>query len=325
MMDASNTILPAKHRACIIAVYLGKFPGWFSVWLRSCEMNPGFDFLLLTDRPNDLPFRPANLRVEQTTLKQLKDRFSAAVGFEVALNYAFKICDFRPVFGLAFADLLKNNDFWGHTDLDLYFGNLAAFITDEMLDKYVRLYHRGHMSLYRNDGDGNSLYRLPHPTVDYRQVFLNEDYCYFDEYLGIEKLMSHNKVPEFENNYAFADIVPRSPDFRLTRKELNHPRQAFLFEDGRMQQVFLQDGEIRRRDFMYVHLQKRVFPDLNPSQWRNLSRWVVTPQGFVPGGPEIWSEAELLQFNKPNYGHTIRHVWRRAKRRLNAAASRKTS
>ena len=107
MMDASKTILPAKHRACIIAVYLGKFPGWFSVWLRSCEMNPGFDFLLLTDRPNDLPFRPANLRVEQTTLKQLKDRFSTAVGFEVALNYAFKICDFRPVFGLAFADLLK--------------------------------------------------------------------------------------------------------------------------------------------------------------------------------------------------------------------------
>jgi hypothetical protein len=110
-----------KYRICLVAVYLGRLSGWLPVWLRSCELNPQFSFLLFCDRPEELPFRPANLRVERTTLSELKDRFSAVAGFQVSLINAYKLCDFRPVYGSAFADLLRSYDFWGHTDLDLYY------------------------------------------------------------------------------------------------------------------------------------------------------------------------------------------------------------
>jgi len=315
----------AKYRICIIAIYLGRLPGWLPVWLRSCELNPRFDFLLVTDRPEDVPFAPSNLRVQRATLSELRERFCQGVGFSVSLNHAFKICDFRPSFGVSFADLLTGYDFWGHTDVDMFYGNLAHFICEPDLDQFVRLYHRGHLSLFRNNDEGNYLFTLSHPTVDYRQVFRTDECCHFDEYLGIEKLMRFHSVPEFENNYAFADIVPKRPSLTLTRSELNHKKQIFVYDKGSVHQIFAEGGEIRSREFMYLHIQKRKIPDVDPKIWRTLSSWVCTPQGFLPLARDTWTEADLIRFNKPNYAHALSYAWKRALRRLDSKATQKSS
>lgn len=320
-----NRMSFSTHRICLVAIYLGRLPGWLPVWLRSCEMNPEIDFLLLSDRPWDVPFCPNNVKVEATALAELKDRFSTAAGFTVALNHAYKICDFKPAFGEALSDLLGNYDFWGHTDLDLFYGNLVSFIPQEALRKCVRLYHRGHLSIFRNDREGNSLYKLHHPDIDWREAFRRDSYEHFDEYLGIERLVQFHKIPEFENNYAFADILPHFSRLRLSRNELNHRNQAFSWKNGVAQQIYFQDGYIHTRDFMYVHLQKRKMPDINPMLWQKVVSWVLTPQGFVAGAPRVWTASDIQRFDQPNYGHTLSYAWKRAKRRFVRPERLKTS
>ena len=314
-----------RHAICLMTIYLGNLPGWLAVWLRSCELNPHFDFLLLTDRPEDVTYRPRNVRIESITLLELKDRFSTAVGFEVTLNHSYKICDFKPVFGAAFPDLLKSYDFWAHTDVDMFYGSLESFIPDAALNQCVRLYHRGHLSLFRNDPEGNQLYRLPHPDISWRSTFRTDEYCHFDEYKGIEKLISYNKVPEFEDNYAFADILPRYPDLRLTRMELNHRHQIFVYDHGRVFQLFLHNKELLRREFMYLHLQKRPMPAIDPNQWKTHFNWICTPQGFLVADLTRIGETELRKYNRPNYPHALKYALKRAARRLDWTGSRKSS
>ena len=323
--QGSKPTASPKYRVCIIAIYLGKPPGWLPVWLRSCEMNPQFEFLLLSDRPGEIPFCPGNVRVEGTTLAELKGRISAAVGFDVALGRPHKLCDFKPAYGAFLSDLLKPYDFWGHTDIDLFYGDLASFISREALENNVRLYHRGHLSFFRNDPEGNNLYRLPHPTVDWREVFRSEKYWSFDESYGIEELVRFHKIPEFANNDAIADMVPKFPSLRLARNGLNRRHQVFVFENGAARQIYMEHGRAIRRDFMYVHIQKRKFPDVDARLWRSVSSWVSTPQGFVANAPAVWTESELRRFNRPNYRHSLMHVWRRTARRLNKRERETTS
>jgi hypothetical protein len=228
---------------------------------------------------------PKNVIVTTTTLAELRDRFSSAVGFSVELNHAYKLCDFKPTYGHALADILLPYDFWGHSDLDLFYGDLLKFLPEEALQRCLRIYHRGHLSIFRNVTEANALYRLPHPSVEFREVFRTDRYCHFDEYLGIEKLLSLHKVPEYEDNQAFADIIPRLPRFRLTRRHLNHQYQAFIMENGRAQQVYWEGGQLHKKEFMYVHLQKRTLPPTDVDVFRSISSWACTPQGFIADIP----------------------------------------
>ena len=48
-------------------------------------------------------------------------------------------------------------DFWGYCDIDLIFGNIRKFITDDILDKYDKILSRGHFTLFRNKDSINTI------------------------------------------------------------------------------------------------------------------------------------------------------------------------
>ena len=55
-----------KNKICVIGVYLGTLPRYFSLWLKSCENNPSIDFLLFTDQV--LGGMPSNVKIYPMTL-----------------------------------------------------------------------------------------------------------------------------------------------------------------------------------------------------------------------------------------------------------------
>ena len=281
--------------------------------------------MLITDNPSSVPYVPLNVRLMHASLGELRARFSDALGMKIVLNHGFKLCDYRPAFGVIFSSELKGFTFWGHTDLDMFYGNLTKFLPDERLDQYVRLFHRGHLSLFRNDEHGNNLFRLPHPTVDWKRAFSTDKACYFDETGGIEALMSFNNVPEYEDNLAFADIVPRSPTLRLTRSQLNRRHQIFIYENGKVLQLYEDHGTIARREFMYLHLQKRNMPSVPASLWRHCSSWICTPAAFLPEISENWRLTDLRKYNRPSYSHAVRYGCARLARRFTPAQRLRTS
>ena len=125
-------------KIALIVPYFGTLPDYFQLFLDSCAWNPGFDWLIFTD--DHRPFRyPKNVRKIPMTFEGCKALIQSRFDFEIALPTAQKLCDYKCAYGYIFREYLEGYDWWGHCDLDQIFGNLGAFITEEMLHTYDKV------------------------------------------------------------------------------------------------------------------------------------------------------------------------------------------
>lgn len=119
------------------------------------------------------------------SLKQVFNLFRRKLDLN-ALSYrdfrAYKLCDFKPTYGLVFSEYLKGFDFWGYCDADMIIGDLSSFflgsnIQDaELVSATSALV--GYMTLYRNTPKMNSLYQR---SADHIKVINSSRNCRFDE------------------------------------------------------------------------------------------------------------------------------------------------
>ena len=207
-------------KIAFIIPYIGKLPTYFPFWLKTCANNPTFDFLLFTDDITKYDY-PSNVKVKICTFGELKERFQKLFDFAIALNKPYKFCDFKPVYGEAFAEELHGYDFWGHCDIDLFWGNIRNFLTEEILNKYEYIYTHGHCCLYKNRQDVNIWYRtLPDNGYQkWREVFQNPKICAFDEWAGhtgggVAHIFTSNGKNPY-NKVDFADLEVERSDFCL--------------------------------------------------------------------------------------------------------------
>ena len=89
----------------------------------------------------------------------MKELFQNHYDFPISISAPYKFCDFRPAFGEIFSDYLVGYDYWGHCDVDLIWGDIRKFVTDDVLTKYKRIFSRGHCSIYENSSEVNAFYR----------------------------------------------------------------------------------------------------------------------------------------------------------------------
>jgi len=170
-------------RIIFIITYIGKFPWYFPYFLHSCKYNPTIDFLFFTDNNDQNLELPANVKIIPFSIELFKIEATKALGFEVSINYSYKLCDFKPAYGCIYADYIKEYDFWGYCDIDVIFGNIRLFITEELLNEYDMInarhdYLTGSFALYRNQPFLQELFKQ---SKDYRKVFTNPRNFFFDE------------------------------------------------------------------------------------------------------------------------------------------------
>ena len=153
------------HRIIFIVVFLGKYPWYYPYFLHSCRYNPTVDFLIFTD--NDVPnlVFPSNLKIIPYSIEQFKLEAATVLGFDIAVDSGYKLCDFKPAYGYIFADYVKEYDFWGYCDIDVIFGNIRSFMTDELLHEYDIIstrhdYLTGCCALFRNQPYFRELFKL---------------------------------------------------------------------------------------------------------------------------------------------------------------------
>ena len=123
----------------------GRWPGWTPLLLRSFEMNPTIDFLLLSDvspvfQETQLP---TNVWYIRLTLDAMLARLRATVGCTIKTLQATrafatgpsaaKTNDLKPFWGVAFRDLLRSYSWWGYLQEDVLLGDLRAFATAPLL------------------------------------------------------------------------------------------------------------------------------------------------------------------------------------------------
>src|SRR6478672_9965730 len=97
--EITKTTSASPYRIVIIVPYFGTRPWYFDFFLKSCSYNNTIDFLLFTDWDSLIEL-PSNVRVVQSSLTALKKMATEELGFPVALESGYKLCDLRPAFGV---------------------------------------------------------------------------------------------------------------------------------------------------------------------------------------------------------------------------------
>ena len=195
------------------------------------------NWIIYTD--TDLPTANApNVAIKRTTVADLNRRCSDRLGTTIDIQRR-KLCDLKITYGVVFQDDIAPFDFWGCSDLDIIWGDIRRFATDDLLQRYDIFSSRkdklsGHCTFYRNVPEINRLFeRIP----DVRALLATSHYEHLDE----RELTKHvRSVPgvyweeELATNAAY-------------QKALGE--QDLVWNAGR---TFGPDG----RELMYVHFHK---------------------------------------------------------------------
>lgn len=151
-------------KIALVICYMGSLPRYFGLFLASCERNPGVDFLIVSDRPPPRPLG-SNVTWIRMTLSELNSHLAAKLGFDLHVEKAYKLCDFKPTYGHTLGDWLEGYDFWGHIDADVIFGDIRAVVSDDLLGRYDVMSLRGApwisgaFTLFRNEERVNLLFK----------------------------------------------------------------------------------------------------------------------------------------------------------------------
>jgi hypothetical protein len=116
----------------LVVPYFGERPSYMPLVIASMARNPDVHWLLLTETP--VPDAPPNVSVQLCEFADLAARIQGHFDFEISPERPYKLCDFRPAFGEVFRDELAGYDFWGHSDLDVLFGQIRKHLLPEAFD-----------------------------------------------------------------------------------------------------------------------------------------------------------------------------------------------
>lgn len=184
----------AKPSILLIVVYLGRPPPWLSAYLKSCEFNPSVDWLVAVDWER-LPETPANVKIKRVTKEGLEKLIRKKAPINAEFSNARKLCDFKVLYGSLFEEEARHYDFWGFTDLDIIYGNIRKFMTNEILQSYdvitsCKYYCTGHFTIIRNKKKLTNLYKK---NRYYKEIMENQTYVGFDE-AGLTEILNRDSI-----------------------------------------------------------------------------------------------------------------------------------
>lgn len=189
-----------KTSIAIVICYIGKLPWYFSYFAHSCTYNMDVHFYIITDDRSYEGKVPENIRFVYKSLAEINETASERLGFKTNISSGYKLCDFKPAYGVLFSELLGQYEFWGHGDLDIIFGDIRKFMTEEVLVGHDLIavrddYLTGYFLLFRNNRKMNYLFT---ESKDYQKVLSDDRHYCFDEtnfsFIDFEREMHYSEV-----------------------------------------------------------------------------------------------------------------------------------
>lgn len=221
--------------------YFGQWPEWMGLYLESCSRNPMIDWLFITDC-GKWPGAPTNVSFKASTLGSFLKQVESRLGIRMTWNNAYKICDLRPAFGEIFEKEIRGYQYFGWGDVDVIFGNMKHFLTEDLLANdcisFSRNHLSGHLCLWKNEPRVRSWFRqLP----DWKERMEDPEYTHFDE-------PPPSVVPKEFSVYAeYSFNTPLSPKTPWTDGTFDCPSEWY-WRDGILTND--KDGD---RQFLYLH------------------------------------------------------------------------
>lgn len=265
-------------------------------FLQSCRYNADIDWVFYTDC-GPLDNCPDNVRVVSMSFVEYCVKVSSRLGVTFSPAHAYKLCDIRPAFGLIHQEDLDGYDFWGFGDIDLVYGDLRAYFTEErlhnndLLSTHARRVS-GHLCLIRNSERMRDAFKL---IPNWQQRFCDQQHQALDEGAFTRIFLRNKNLPlalqrligwfnpwyrrsefkeAFSTPYARIDWIDGSRDFP----------QRWYWNSGK-----LSNDRDQGREFPYFH-----FIVWKQQEWKTLPHeslegacafagalaWSLSAQGF---------------------------------------------
>jgi len=292
---------------------MGNFPWYFNLFLKSCETNPTVDVLIFSDCLNNYSL-PKNVKIIPITLEMFNSLASKKLGFKISVKEAYKLCDFKPAYAIIFSEYLNGYDFWGMIDIDMVFGRIREFMTEELLEKYDIIntrhdYLTGSFLLFKNNFEINSLFTK---SKDYKKVFTSDIHYCFDE--------CNFKHVEMELGMSIFDVPCEIESMEhIIRSEMNQKKLKVFFDfiviDRLMGNIEWNNGVLSYKNEYEVLLLHLVVFKINIFTAKY--NWKIVPNIFYFDkyflrktkilGFKLWCQFVYIEKIKP-YKYRVTHI-----------------
>ena len=255
-------------KKCVFIIpYFGKFPNYFELFLKSCKYNCSFNWLFITDCEYNgiIPENVSFIRIE---FNELKEKIQEKFDFDICLPTPYKLCDYKPAYGYIFEDFIKEYQYWGHCDIDTIMGDLSKVLTDNFLQQYEKIFCLGHMVIYKNDYENNRIFMNKiNGQSWYKETFKTKKIKIFDETYNNSKNI--NEIFLFFNKKVFQEdlsvnfkvlptkFVKTTYNYKTKKFDNDYTKALYIWENGHIYRYYIQNKQLKKEEFLYIHLQER--------------------------------------------------------------------
>ncbi|MFH1404398.1 MAG: DUF6625 family protein [Candidatus Altiarchaeota archaeon] len=264
-------------KIAVLIPYFGEWPEWINIFLESCRHNPTINWIIFTDcgTPENTT---SNVEFVDMSLREFNKLANSRLGVNLKITNTYKICDLKPMYGKLFEEHIVGYDYWGFGDLDLLYGDMRKFLTDEVLSHDVISFHRdrvsAHFCLMRNTPEVRDMYSRYEGWAG----VIETDRCQrFDEFYFF------SVIDRKSNYFAESFSTPFTNDRPWTDGTWDYPHEWY-WSDGR-----ITNNKDYGYEFLYFHF----------NMWR--SEW-----GRRSGGGQ-WAGLEKLVHSDYT---AAKHGWR---------------
>jgi hypothetical protein len=294
----------AKSLIKIIA-YFGQWPEWINFYLESCKWNSDIHWLIYTDCPEP-ENKAKNVFYKKISFEDYCHHVSSRLKINFCPDSPYKLCDLKPAFGFIHENDIAPYDCYAFGDIDIIYGNIRKFLTDELLTRYQLISTHtdrisGHFVVFENSSRmRNSFRQIP----NWKQRLENRNFQGICENTYARVFLRFQKYPKLAQNLAkvvsphrrrclfkeqYSTILSPMP---WSDDSADHP-QTWLWNQGKLTNT--KDGD---REYCYLHFMNwksnRYLPGKLKEQsaaWQSLpsivnanykdNRWLITPSGFI--------------------------------------------
>jgi len=265
------------QKIVLIFPYFGTLPVQYKMWRESALRNPSIDFMFFTDA-NVIPAN--NIIVHKMQFDDFKQQVQKSFDFPIVLNRPYKLCEYKQSYGYILQDYIKDYDFWGFGDLDLVYGDLRFFFTEDVLS-HKFLLGWGHLTLLHNDEDTNTYFmKQVKGYQNYKDAFTTNEITFFDEYgyKGCSDKWRDCRPDDCWLEWPFDNASKPKQSYHFNSLTRGWERVIFEHKDNKLYMLRFNKGKLEKKESLYAHFQHRGFMKDHVTDY---SHFLVTPRAII--------------------------------------------
>ncbi len=266
----------------LIVAYYGKIPPYLPLFLDSCKQNADIDFIFFTDWNSDKLISSENIKFIKSSLDEFNKLSNSKIQIGDVVT-PYKLCDLKPAWTHIFEDYLREYKFVGYCDIDLIFGRIAEFFSEDVkrrcdMFSITTSYLSGALTIFKNTPQMRTLYQK---ASGWRYIFSDARHWAFDEYLRIDNTKSDDaKANKLES---FSDLVFSS------RSNVVLENSRYIGLESRPDLVTYDNGrwlDKEDREYVFFHfVGAKQNPMWTTPNWESLpEKFFVNKYGFFKYG-----------------------------------------